>query len=76
MAGSGTGRQKKYLIEFHTVGNSVKVSAIDPDSLLEVSIVGPFTVSEAELSRLAVRKLEYVMRKRTERPDNRPGIKV
>jgi hypothetical protein len=54
----------------------VKVSAIDPVSLVEVCIVGSTKVSEAELSRLAVRKLEYVLRKQAEPPDSGPGIKV
>jgi len=76
MAARGTGRERSYLVEFQTIGNSVKVSALDPVTLLEVSIVGPTNVSEAELSRLAVRKLEYMLRKRSERPDTRPGIKI
>jgi hypothetical protein len=63
-------------VEFQAIGGSVKVSAIDPVSLLEVSIVGPTSASEAELSRLAVRKLEYMLRKKSAPPDTRPGIKV
>lgn len=63
-------------MEFQAIGSSVKVSAIDPVSLLEVSIVGPASASEAELSRVAVRKLEYMLRKKAAPPDNRPGIKV
>ncbi|MDP6692377.1 MAG: hypothetical protein QF384_23005 [Alphaproteobacteria bacterium] len=74
MGVSGTGRS--YLVEFQAIGNSVKVSALDPVTLVEVSIVGPATASEAELSALAVRKLEYMLRKRTDGPDRRPGIKV
>lgn len=53
--------QRKYLVEFIPIGNSVKVSAIDPDSGVEVSIVGPAKASQADLTQVAVRKLEYVM---------------
>ena len=74
--GSQRGSGASYLVEFQVIVASVKVSAIDPVSLLEVSIVGPASASEAELSRLAVRKLEYMLRKKAAPPDTRPGIKV
>ena len=54
----------EYLIEFRRVGNSVKVSAIDPLTTQEVSIVGPANVGQEELSRVAVRKLKYVLAKK------------
>ncbi|MBL6951069.1 MAG: hypothetical protein ISR50_00435 [Alphaproteobacteria bacterium] len=76
MASRGMEKRRSYLVEFRAIGSSVKVSAIDPVTLVEVSIVGPTSVSEAELSRLAVRKLEYMLRKRTEQPDTGRGIKV
>jgi hypothetical protein len=53
-----------YLIEFTPVGGAVKVCAIDPVSGLEVSIVGAASASQRELTALAVRKLEYRLRKR------------
>jgi hypothetical protein len=71
-----SGQRRGYLLEFQTIGNAVKVSAIDPETLVEVSIVGPISATEADLSRLAARKLEYVLKKRAQRPDARPGIKV
>ena len=52
-----------YLIEFHHIGAYVKVSVIDPVTNTEASIVGDPRASEAELTRLAVRKLEYVLKK-------------
>jgi hypothetical protein len=64
-------KQAKYLIEFHRVGNYVKVSAIDPETNTEVSIVGDPRATELELERLAVRKLEYVMAKNTSPPTER-----
>lgn len=48
-----------YLIEFISIGNSVKVSALDPETGIEVSIVGPARASEAQLTQNAVRKLRY-----------------
>ena len=53
------------IIEFRRIGGSVKVSAMDPKTLTEVSIVGPATASEDELTRTAVRKLEYVLAKQS-----------
>ena len=60
-----------YIIEFHRVGNAVKVSAMDPATLTEVSIVGAPSVSDPELTRLAIRKLEYMLAKRGTNPGNR-----
>lgn len=58
------GRQSEYLLEFQRVGSYVKVSIIDTATNTETSIVGDPRASEAELTRLAVRKLEYVLRKK------------
>ena len=60
-----------YIIEFHRVGNAVKVTAMDPATLTEVSIVGAPGVGETELTRVVVRKLEYMMAKRRTNPGNR-----
>lgn len=48
----------EFLVEFHRVGQSVKVSALDPRSGVEVSIVGPANASESLLARNAVAKLK------------------
>ncbi len=55
-----------YLIEFTVIGNSVKVTALDPVTQLEVSIVGDPRVGQHQLSRLAVRKLRYRLQKLSE----------
>lgn len=52
------------IIEFYQIGNSVKVSAIDPETLVEVSIVGAPSAGDEVLKRTAIRKLEYVLEKR------------
>ena len=68
------------LLEFQVQGNSVKVSAIDQNTGIEVSTIGPATASEAALERAAVRKLYYVLQKRkreqAKRKYHRPGIEV
>ena len=60
-------RPNNYIIEFYQLGGSVKVSAIDPASGHEVSIVGAATESRAKLSRVAVQKLEYMLTKADKR---------
>ena len=52
------------IIEFQQIGNAVKVTAVDPESQIEVSIVGPPGAGEEMLTRTAIRKLEYVLDKR------------
>jgi hypothetical protein len=56
--------QEGYIIEFIVVGKSVKVTAMDPVTLREVSIIGARGASRRELAALAVRKLQYVMAKK------------
>ncbi|MDA5194082.1 DUF6898 family protein [Govanella unica] len=53
-----SGQRGNYIVEFLQIGNSVKVSAIDPVTGLEVSIVGSPLSSRETLSRSAIRKLE------------------
>jgi len=62
--------QEGYIIEFHRVGNAVKVSAMDPRTLIEVSIVGDPGAGDAELTRIAIRKLEFMIAKRAAQDDD------
>jgi hypothetical protein len=48
----------------------VKVTAIDPKTLTEVSIVGGAQYSQEFLTRQAVKKLEYVLSKRGQNTDD------
>ena len=66
---------KEYLIEFAPYRGAVKVSAIDPLTGTEVSIVGAPQASQQELGRLAVRKLKYVLNKSIEQSDEGPSGK-
>jgi len=55
---------KNIILEFQQIGNSVRVAAVDPETLTEVSIVGPPNAGIEVLKQTAIRKLKYVMEKR------------
>jgi hypothetical protein len=57
-------RQQAVYVEFTVLGNSVKVTAIDPMTGLEASIVGPAGAPQSALAFAARRKLEYLVRKK------------
>ncbi|MFN9110789.1 MAG: DUF6898 family protein, partial [Bacteroidota bacterium] len=46
-----------YIVEFVAIGSSVKVTAFDPVSLTEASVVAPASASQQDMAMLAVRKL-------------------
>ena len=52
-----------YIIEFTQVGGSVKVTAVDPKTMTEVSIIGGPQYSQEFLTRQAVKKLESMLSK-------------
>jgi len=52
-----------FIIEFHTIGGSVKVTAFDPVTLTEAVIIGPTKATQKQLTDLAVKKLLYVLNK-------------
>ena len=56
--------ENQVIYEIYQIGNSVKVSAIDPATTVEVAIVGPATASRLQLQRNALKKLKYVLKKR------------
>jgi hypothetical protein len=59
--GERTGRE--YLIEIVKQGAYVHVAALDPMSNTETVLVGSASATKQELTRLAIRKLEYVLAK-------------
>lgn len=56
---------REIIIEFYPLGAYMKVSAMDVKSLTEISIQGPVTAPEETLKRNALRRLEYVMKKKS-----------
>jgi hypothetical protein len=57
----------EYLIEIVRIGNSCKISAIDSETGTEVSTMGPLHASEAQLARVAIAKLRYVLAKNSKK---------
>jgi hypothetical protein len=56
---------KEIYVEFVVMGNTVKVTAIDSETGLEASVVGPANAPQAALAEAARRKLEYVAKKQS-----------
>jgi hypothetical protein len=56
---------KEIYVEFIVLGNSVKATAIDPETGEEASIVGPASAAQSTMAEAARRKLEYVQRKKS-----------
>ncbi|PZO86991.1 MAG: hypothetical protein DI626_05105 [Micavibrio aeruginosavorus] len=57
-------KNREIIFEFFPIGPYIKVTAMDVASLTEVSISGPKGTSEAMLKQNAVKRLEFVMRKK------------
>jgi hypothetical protein len=55
---------REIIIEFAPVGNIVKVSAMDVQTLTEVSVQGPASAGQEALKRNAIKRLEYVLKKK------------
>jgi hypothetical protein len=57
-------RDGEIYVEFVVQGNVVKVTAIDPKTGREAVVMGPAGAARAALSDAAVRKLQYVLKKK------------
>jgi hypothetical protein len=55
---------REVIIEFYPLGSYVKVSAMDVKTLTEVSIQGAASAPESLLKRNAIKRLEYVLKKK------------
>lgn len=55
---------RQVLFEFTRIGNTVKVTALDSVSLVEVSVIGPATASQAQMKTAALRKLDHMLAKK------------
>ncbi len=49
------------LFSFYRIGNSTKITAIDEVSHCEVSVIAPSTLSQIDMERLALRKLQRMI---------------
>ena len=54
------------LFEYIRQGVYVKVTAIEPETKIEASVVVPATLSQEQMKIQAVHKLNYVLRKKAE----------
>lgn len=52
-----------YIIEFIPQGRFVKVTAVDPATGTEAVLVGDARESQAVLTKNAINKLEYILKK-------------
>lgn len=57
-------KNREVIVEFTPVGNIVRVTAMDTASLTEIVISGPKATPQSTLKRNAVKRLEYVLRKK------------
>lgn len=57
-------QNREVIIEFFPIGQIVKVSAMDVASLTEISIQGPQSAGEETLKRNALKRLDYVLKKK------------
>ncbi|UEM04108.1 hypothetical protein JL101_001310 [Skermanella rosea] len=60
--------EREVLLEFQRVGMYMKAIAMDPETLTEVTVLGPLNHSQEMLRRTAVAKLEYVLAKKASTP--------
>ncbi len=52
-------------VEFVILGNSLKATAIDPETGLEATVIGPANAAQSTMAQAARRKLEFMAKKRT-----------
>lgn len=55
------GEGREVIFEFTPIGGSMKVTALDVATGVEVSVIGPAIAPQHELERVALQKLRYVM---------------
>lgn len=51
------GAPRETLFEFRSVGQQVRVAAIDPETGVEVVVIAPVSASQAQMKTIALAKL-------------------
>jgi len=59
---------REVLFELRQIGNTVKITAIDVATNVEVSTMGPVAAGQHGLKMAALRKLDYVLAQRAKTP--------
>lgn len=67
---SGKDEEQGYIVEYYVLGKSVKVTAFDPVTLKEAVIVGSTKMRKHQLTKAAIQKLDYVIRKAKDGNEN------
>lgn len=62
----GVPRAGEVYVEIRVIGNYAKATAIDAESGIEASVVGPSNAAPSDLKKLAARRLEQVLARRGE----------
>lgn len=57
-------KNREIIFEIAPIGNLVRVIAMDVKTMTEITIQGPKTASESTLKANALKRLEYVMKKK------------
>ena len=65
MSTAGRSGGREVYVEFLVQGGFVKATAIDPASGTEASVMGPAGAPREALSAAAIRKLQYVLARKT-----------
>ena len=60
--------RREVFLEFRQVGNCVKATAMDPETLIEVSVVGPARGGKEMLRRTVLAKLDYMIKRNAKGP--------
>ena len=72
-------RSREILFEFQVFNGSVKATAIDPETGLEVTVIGPAKALQTDLERIAARKLQRALsrakRSSVQGPDRRDATR-
>lgn len=56
--------ENAFIVESRQVKNVVRVTAVDPQTGIEATVVTPLRVSQRQREKLAVRKLIYVLKRK------------
>jgi len=57
-------QNREIIVELFNIGQIVKATAMDVKTLTEVSIQGPKSAGEVTLKQNAMKRLEYVLKKK------------
>jgi len=57
-------QNREVIFEFSPLGNAMRIMAMDVASMTEITVQAPLGAGEAVFKKLALARLEYVLRKK------------